>query len=122
MSKTTIKMRFDSSGAVREIATTQAAVRQIRRTIILENKRRRAVRLRMIDLLSPRANDWRKMKRADRLEQEVLQTWARMGGPLTGGRMQAFADIADASAQALNALKMIRAGMTLNFRPKVIVE
>lgn len=121
MSVITVSLRMHPR-TMRRIKMTQQAFEQIHRTIVLENKRRRAVRLRIAAVLSGQGRNGRKTKRADRLEREVLQTWHRRTGKSVDSRLQAFADIADEAASALNVLKMMSAGMTLTFKPKVIVE
>lgn len=117
----TVKLRVHPE-TLRQVKMEQSALEQINRMIHLENKRRRAVRLHIAAVLSGQGRNGRKTKRADRLEREVLRAWERRTGTPTDNRLQAFSDIANSAATALNALKMMSAGMTLTFKPKVIVE
>ena len=121
MTVITVKLRIDPQ-TLRQVKMQQSAYDQIRRTLNLENKRRRAVRLHIAAVLSGQGRSGRKTKRAARLEREVLRAWERRTGTPADNRLQAFADIADSAASALNVLKMMSAGMTLTFKPKVIVE
>ena len=121
MPKINVRLRLDPR-TLRQLKVHRAALQHIRTVLLLNDRLLRANRLRFSALLSGTGGDRRKYKRSDRLYRQVLLDWERHTGRQVTNSFAAFVEIAAETRQAHAVLKMMSAGMTLNFKPKVIVE